>query len=89
MDSGKTRAAARITLIAPVIFLVLAATAIPIEFRALGEVKPSFAVDDLSDIVANIIGYLPVGIVLGRLGLLRSVVAADDLAQWITHPLLQ
>ncbi len=80
MDSGKTRAAARITLTAPVIFLVLAATAIPIEFRALGDAKPSFAFHDLSDIVANIIGYLPVGIVLGRLGLLRSVFIAGLLS---------
>jgi Concanavalin A-like lectin/glucanases superfamily/VanZ like family len=80
MDSGKTRAGACITLIAPVIFLVLAATAIPIEFRAPGEVKPTFSFGDLSDIVGNIIAYLPVGIVLGRLGLLRSFFIAGLLS---------
>ena len=58
------------------IFLVLAATAIPIEFRPLEEAKPSFGFDDISDIVANVVGYLPVGIVLGRFHLLRAVFIA-------------
>jgi VanZ family protein len=60
----------------PVLFLVLAATAIPIEFRPLEDAKPSFGFDDLSDIVANVVGYLPVGIVLGRFGLRRAVLIA-------------
>ena len=58
------------------IFLVLAATAIPIELRPLKEADLSLRVDDVSDIIANIVGYLPVGIVLGRLGIWRTVFAA-------------
>ena len=76
MSSNSTRPAPRITLIAPVIFLVLAATAIPIEFRPLGEASMSFELDDVPDIVANIVGYLPVGIVLGGLGLPEAVFIA-------------
>jgi hypothetical protein len=60
----------------PVVFLALAATAIPIELRPLGEEKLGFGLDDISDIVANIIGYVPVGIVLGHSGVLRAVFIA-------------
>ena len=76
IQSNRARPADQIRLTVPVIFLVLAATAIPIEFRPLGEVKPSFSVDDISDIVANVVGYLPVGIVLGQFGLSRAVFIA-------------
>ena len=76
MPSDSTRPADRIMLTVPAIFLVLAATGIPIEFRPLGEAKLDFSVDDISDIMANIIGYLPVGIVLGQLGVLRAVFIA-------------
>jgi hypothetical protein len=64
----------------PVLFLVLAATALPIEFRPLGEAQMSFEVDDALDIVANIIGYLPVGLVLGAWGWLRAVIIAGVLS---------
>jgi hypothetical protein len=67
-------------LTVPVIFLVLAATAMPIEFRPLGKVPMSFGFDDVPDIVANIVGYLPVGIVLGELGLLRTLCIASLLS---------
>ena len=50
------------------IFLVLAATAIPIELRPLEEAKVSFTFG-FSDVLANVVGYVPVGIVLGRFGL--------------------
>ena len=76
MPSDSIRSADRIMLTVPAIFLVLAATGIPIEFRPLGEAKLDFSVDDISDIMANIIGYLPVGIVLGQLGVLRAVFIA-------------
>lgn len=69
----------RVALTVPVIFLVLAATAIPIEFRPLGEAKFDFALfafNNISDIVENIIGYLPIGVVLGELGLARAVLIA-------------
>ncbi len=68
--------APRIALAVPVIFLILAATAIPIEFRSLGEAQMVFEVSDVPDIVANVIGYIPLGIVLGELGLLRAVFIA-------------
>ena len=76
MPSDRVRSADHIVLTAPVIFLVLAATAIPIEFRPLKEAELSFSVDDISDIIANIIGYVPVGIVLGGLGNWRAVFIA-------------
>ena len=76
MPSDRVRSAGHIVLTAPVIFLVLAATAIPIELRPLKEAELSFSVDDVSDIIANIIGYLPVGIVLGGLGNWRAVFIA-------------
>ncbi|ESS71232.1 putative integral membrane protein [Methyloglobulus morosus KoM1] len=59
----------------PVIFLVFAATAIPIEFRPLGGANFSFAFKDfsvVSDVIANIIGYIPIGIIFGEFGLLRA-----------------
>ena len=70
------RPAPRIALAVPVIFLILAATAIPIEFRSLGEAQMVFEVSDVPDIVTNVIGYVPLGIVLGELGLLRAVFIA-------------
>lgn len=76
MPSNGICPAERIMLAAPVIFLVLAATAIPIEFRPLGKAELSFTSSNVSDVVANIIGYLPVGIVLGELGLLRAIFIA-------------
>src|SRR5476649_2835713 len=64
-----------IPLRAPVILMVLAATAVPIELRSLGQVGLGFLLQP-SDILANVAGYVPVGIVLGGLGPLRAVVAA-------------
>src|SRR5262247_2957325 len=46
MSSNHTRPAPRIMLTIPVLFLVLAATALPIEFRPLGEAQMGFEVDD-------------------------------------------
>jgi VanZ family protein len=80
MSSNSTRPAPRLTLLVPVIFLVLAATAMPIELRPLGEVPMSFEFHDVGDIVENIVGYLPVGIVLGGLGLLKAVFIAGLLS---------
>ena len=47
--------------------MVLAATAVPIEFRSPGQVALSSGFF-LPDVLANITGYVPVGIVLGALG---------------------
>jgi VanZ family protein len=76
IQSNNVRPADQIDLTIPVIFLVLAATAIPVEFRPLEEAKVSFTVDDFSDVLTNVVGYVPVGIVLGRFNLLRTVLIA-------------
>jgi hypothetical protein len=55
--------------------MVLAATTIPVELRPLGHPALDFRVYT-SDIVLNVLGYIPVGIVLGELGLLRAVTTA-------------
>jgi hypothetical protein len=65
----------RIRLRAPVILMVLAATVIPVELRPVGHGTVSFGIGVLH-FVANIVGYVPVGIVLGELGLLRAVAIA-------------
>jgi hypothetical protein len=75
MASNGNRVADRIRLRAPVILLVLAATAIPVELRPLGWNTLDFGIYG-SDVVANVLGYVPVGIVLGELGLLRAVTTA-------------
>ncbi len=60
----------------PVIMMVLAATAIPIELRPWSLATLDLSSSDWLDIVENIAGYVPVGIVLGGLGPLRAVTAA-------------
>jgi hypothetical protein len=58
--------------------MVLAATAIPVELRAPHYEPWSFGsfVSLTSDVLANVLGYVPVGIVLRDLGLLRAVAMA-------------
>jgi hypothetical protein len=75
MVSNSNRQADGIGLRAPIIVMVLAATAIPVELRPLGHPTLDFGIY-ASDVVANIVGYVPVGIVLGELGLLRAVIIA-------------
>jgi hypothetical protein len=55
--------------------MVLAATAVPVELRPLGHATVDFGIY-ASDVVVNVMGYAPVGIVLGELGLLRAVTTA-------------
>ena len=59
----------------PLILLVLAATAIPVELQPLPARGPDISFH-FFDIAANIAGYVPVGIVLGGLGALRAVGSA-------------
>src|SRR5262249_43954156 len=56
----------------PLISLVIAATAIPVELRPLAasELDVNF---DFFDIAANIAGYIPVGIVTGEVGVCKAV----------------
>lgn len=75
MVSNSNRSVHWIALRVPVITMVLAATAIPIELRSPRHVPLGFGIQ-ASDVMANIAGYVPVGIVLGGLGPLRAVIAA-------------
>jgi hypothetical protein len=79
MNWNGSRPAEGITLKWPVIVLVLAATAIPIELRPQGIAPPGLSVE-ADDVLENIAGFLPVGIVLAELGFLRAVGAASLLS---------
>jgi VanZ family protein len=79
MISRTNRPADRIALQVPVIVMVLAATAIPVELRPPYHVPLGFGIQ-ASDVVANVLGYVPVGIVLAGLGPLRAVIAAALIA---------
>jgi hypothetical protein len=72
----------KIVLRGPVIVMVLAATAIPIELRSPSYGASGFSVSAslLSDVLANILGYVPVGIVLWDLGPFRGVITAIVIA---------
>ena len=65
-----------VRLRAPVLIMVLAATAIPVAFRPpqQPELLPSSI--DVYDVLANIAGFVPVGIVLADLGPVWAVIAA-------------
>jgi glycopeptide antibiotics resistance protein len=60
----------------PVLTMILASTAIPIAFRPLQQVELLPDSIDAYDIVANIAGFVPVGIVFAALGPVRAVMAA-------------
>ncbi len=64
-----------IALRLPILVVVLAATAIPIEWRPPGEASLSFAVHRW-DVVANVAGYILVGAVLAGIGSIRAIAAA-------------
>ena len=66
----------RIRLRAPVIFLVLAAIAIPIELAPPGHHSVVDLSFDLSHGLVNVLGFVPVGFVLGDFGVLWAVAAA-------------
>ncbi len=55
----------------PLILMVIAATAIPVELRPCAQWALSLDLSP-SDVVANLIGYLPVGLVLAGLGRWRA-----------------
>jgi Concanavalin A-like lectin/glucanases superfamily/VanZ like family len=69
---------------APVITLVLAATAIPVELRPLAGVTVDLGLSgvDVSDVLLNVAGYLPVGIVLAEFGLAQAIIAAALLSMF-------
>jgi len=69
----------RVRLLAPVIVLVLGTTAIPVELRRfdLATLSPGY---NARDLVENLILYVPVGVVLTRLGFWRAVMIATLLS---------
>ncbi len=69
----------RVRLLVPVIVLVLGATAIPVELRRFDFATLSLGWDAL-DLVENLILYVPVGVVLTRLGFWRAVMIATLLS---------
>ena len=86
MNAYDDSALARISLRAPVITVVLAATAIPIELRPLGRAALSYqiwasdVVGFVSDVVMNVGAYVLVGIVLAGLGQWWAVLVATSMA---------
>ena len=65
-----------VRLRAPVLIMVLAATAIPVAFRPPQQPELFPSSIDVSDVLANIAGFVPVGFVLADLGPLWAVMAA-------------
>lgn len=66
----------RIKLRAPVIFLVLAAIAIPIELQWPRLNPIDWSINGVSHVFVNVMGFVPVGLVLGEFGVLRALAAA-------------
>src|SRR5271157_3829074 len=69
----------RVRLLAPVIVLVLGATAIPVELRRFDLATLSLGCS-ARDLVVNLVLYVPVGVVLTRLGFWRAVTIATLLS---------
>ena len=69
----------RVRLLVPVIVLVLGATAIPVELRRFHFATLALGWNPL-DLVENLILYVPVGVVLTRLGFWRAVMIATLLS---------
>src|SRR5262245_20589242 len=75
LNSTRHDVVCRMTLRVPLIVLVFAATAIPVELRPL-DVRGLDVSFRPSDIAANILGYVPVGVVLAGLGDLPALTLA-------------
>jgi hypothetical protein len=59
----------------PIIVLILAATAIPVELRPRGINALGYGFQT-ADVVVNVLGYVPVGVVLAEMGVVRGVLIA-------------
>jgi VanZ family protein len=75
MVPSGNRWANRIAVRAPVILLVLAATAIPVEWRPQGHNALDFNIETL-DVLSNVAAYVVVGFVLGDLGWQKAILIA-------------
>ena len=71
----RNRQTAGVSLRAPVILLILAATAIPVELQPVRHLTVDFDIST-GHLLANVAGYVPLGIVLGEFGVLRAVIVA-------------
>jgi VanZ family protein len=83
VSEGARLSARRLRLQFPVIVLVVAFTAIPLEVRPLSRESLAGALDiylNLGDAVSNVAGYLPVGIVLASQGTWAAVGGATALS---------
>jgi hypothetical protein len=80
MIAIRNRSTIWIAPLAPVLVMVLAATAIPIELQPRGHFSLTFRKGDGLDVLENIVGYVPVGIVLAQLGPLRAIWLAAALS---------
>ena len=69
----------RVMLLAPLIVLVLGATAIPVELRRFDFESLSWGCDRM-DLVANVLLLLPVGMALAGLGFWRAVMIAASIS---------
>jgi glycopeptide antibiotics resistance protein len=77
MVSNKNRSTPRIALLAPVLVMLLAAIAIPLELQPQGHFTLAF---NAIDVVENVVGFVPVGFVLGGLGPVRAVLVAAGIS---------
>lgn len=73
----------RIALRAPIIVLILAATAVPIEWRPPTQARFDFGIDLSPHFWVNVIGYLPLGFVLADIGLLRAIAVGATMSVFI------
>jgi VanZ family protein len=73
----------RIALRAPIIVLILAATAVPIEWRPPGQTSFDFGIDLSAHFWVNVIGYLPLGFVLADIGILRALAVGAAMSVFI------
>jgi VanZ family protein len=81
MNSHKN-GSARIICRVPIILMVVAATAIPVELRPPAHIAPDFHIGVLNAI-ENVAGYVPVGIVLASLGPLHAVFMAAGISMFV------
>ncbi len=81
-----------VSLRAAALVVVLAATAVPVELRLQPQATFHFDIHKPTDVVTNILGYLPVGFVLagldpiGAIGLSSLMAALAECSQiWMLH----
>jgi hypothetical protein len=79
---GQAHSKRIVRLRVPVLTMILAATAIPVAFRPLHQAELQLFSNDAFDIIANVAGFVPVGIVLAPLGPVRALIGASLLSMF-------